>query len=121
MAILQCAPNLTGEFTSDPLAQTAMADNVIQHLATVHVLEDHIIVVLMDDHFSHAADIRVVKKHGKGGFAKSPNLLRCVPRSLTRGGIVGAIPIHLRWRIRVNTRKYLDGELEVQRVDEYIN
>ena len=39
-----------------------MANNVIQHVPAVNVLKDHVIVVLVDDHLSHATDIWVVQE-----------------------------------------------------------
>lgn len=37
-----------------------MADNVVEHLAPVDILKDHIVVVLMDYHLAHAADIGMI-------------------------------------------------------------
>ena len=78
-----------------------MANNVVEHLTTVDILEDHVIVVLVNDHFPHAADVRVVKKHGKGSFPKSTNFL---------GGILGGL---FRCRLRTGcscSRTAADGD-----------
>jgi len=38
-----------------------MTDDVIEHLASIDILKDHVIVVLVDDQLSHAADVRMVE------------------------------------------------------------
>lgn len=38
-----------------------MADDVVEHLTAVDVFEYHVVVMLVDNHFSHAADVRVVE------------------------------------------------------------
>lgn len=60
MAVVQSAAYLPGELTCHPFPQPTMADDIVKHLATIHVLEHHIIVMLVDDHLSHTADIWVM-------------------------------------------------------------
>jgi len=60
-----------------------MADDIIEHLPTVDVLEDHVVVMLVNDHFAHSTDIRVMEEHGKCGLSKSTNFPR---------GIFGGLP-----------------------------
>ena len=85
-----------------------MADDVVEHLASADVLEDHVIVVLVDDHLSHAADVRVVEEHGQRRLAESADLLRSVLRCLLggrfRGGRTGG-------GVRGYAGQYLDGQL----------
>lgn len=57
------ASYLTSELASDTFPQPTVADNVVEHLATVYVLEYHVIMMLMDDHLTHAADVRMMEKH----------------------------------------------------------
>jgi hypothetical protein len=83
MAILQRTPNLPRKLSRHPFPQSTMADDIVQHLTSIDVLENHIIVMLMDDHLSHAAYVGVIEKHGKASFTKSSNLL---------GGIFGSLP-----------------------------
>jgi len=52
-----------------------MANDIIEHLSTVDILKDHVVVVLVDDHLSHAADVGVVEEHGEGSLSESANLL----------------------------------------------
>lgn len=75
MTIHESTTNLPSEFSSDTFSQTAMADDIVQHLTAVDVFKDHIVMVLMDDHLSHTADVRMVKKHGESGFSKGPYFL----------------------------------------------
>lgn len=78
MAVIQRAANLPRELPSHSFAQAPMTDNVIQHLAAVDVFENHIIMVLVNDHLSHATDIRMVEKHRQRCFAKCSGLFRGV-------------------------------------------
>lgn len=62
MAVLERTTDLSCEFSGCPLAKTSMADDVVEHLSTVDVFKDHIIVVRMNDHLSHTADVRMVQQ-----------------------------------------------------------
>ena len=79
MTILQRTPNLPGKFSCDPLPQSSVTD-LVQHLTSTGILENNIVVMLVY-HFSHATNVGVIEKHGRGG-AKSTNLL---------GGIFGPL------------------------------
>jgi len=63
MTIHQCTPYLPCELSCDTLAQTTMANDIVQHLTTIDIFRNHVIVVLMDYHLAHATDIGMVKKH----------------------------------------------------------
>jgi hypothetical protein len=65
-----------------------VADDVVQHLTSIDILENHIIVVLVNYHLSHATYVWMIKKHGKGGFAKSPDLFGGIFGSLPRCGVI---------------------------------
>ena len=60
VTIIEGASDLSCEFTSNTLAQSTMTDDVIEHLTAVDILKDHVVVMLMDDHFAHAANVRVM-------------------------------------------------------------
>ena len=45
-----------------------MADDVVEPLTTIDVFKDHVVVMLMDDHFAHAADVWVVQQHRKSNL-----------------------------------------------------
>ena len=64
VAVVERATNLPRELARNPFAEAAMADDVVEHLASADILEDHVIVVLVNDHLPHAADVRVVEEHG---------------------------------------------------------
>lgn len=40
-----------------------MADDIVEHLAPIDILENHVVMVLMDDHLAHPAYVRVIQKH----------------------------------------------------------
>lgn len=89
VTIVECTANLARKLACDTFAQSTVADDVVEHLAAAHVLEDHVIMMLMDDHFAHAADVGMVEKHGQGGLADRPDLL---------GGILGRLLCDGLWR-----------------------
>ena len=63
VTIHQRAPYLPCELPRNTLAQTTMANDIVQHLTAIDILRNHVIVVLMDYHLAHSTDIRMVKKH----------------------------------------------------------
>jgi len=48
-----------------------VTDDVVEHLTTVDIFEYHVVMMLMDDHLTHAADVRVMEEHGEGGLTES--------------------------------------------------
>ena len=52
-----------------------MTDNIIQHLTPIDVFEYHVVVMLVDDHFAHAANVGMVEEHGESRFANGTNFL----------------------------------------------
>lgn len=87
MAIFQCTPNLPRELSRNTFPQSTVTNDVVQHLTSIDILENHIIVVLVDYHFSHATYVGVIEKHGKCGFSKSSDLLGGILGGLSRGGV----------------------------------
>ena len=65
VAILEHAPDLTHKLPRDIFPWATVADDIVQHLTTIDVFENHVVVVLMDDHLElpHATDVGVVEKH----------------------------------------------------------
>lgn len=61
VTVIQCAGDLSGKLSRRPFSQPPMTNDIVQHLTAVDKLEDHVIVVRMDDHLPHPADIRVVQ------------------------------------------------------------
>ena len=99
MTVIQCTPNLPRKLPRHSLPESAMADDVVQHLPPVHVLENHIVVVLVDDHFAHAANIRMVKEHRKRSLTQRPDLLRRILRRLLGCRLRGASLLSATTRI----------------------
>jgi hypothetical protein len=75
MQVLQRRADLACKFAGDALAEAAVADDVVEHLSAVDILGDHVIMVGVDDHLAHAADVRVVEEHGERGLAVDADLL----------------------------------------------
>jgi hypothetical protein len=110
MAILQRTPYLPSKLSRHAFPQPSMADDKVQHLPSVDVLEHHVVVMLMDDHLTHTADIGMVKEQREGCFAECADLFRGILGSLPRGGLrVRAIQLRSgRW---MDAREDLDSEL----------
>jgi len=62
MTILESAPDLPGKLSRHTFSQSSVADDKIEHLSTIDILKDHVVVVLMDNHLTHAAYIGMVEK-----------------------------------------------------------
>jgi hypothetical protein len=76
MAVLQRAPDLPRELPRGPLPQSAMTDDVVEHLPSAHVLGDHVEVVGVGKHLGHAADVRMMEDGRDGGLSYGPDLFR---------------------------------------------
>ena len=87
MAVLERAPDLARKLARDALAQLPVADDIVEHLPAVDVLKHHIVMVLVDDHLAHAADVGVVEQLGQRGLADGADLLGMVARGLLDGGL----------------------------------
>lgn len=89
-----------------------MADDIVEHLAPIDILENHVVMVLMDDHLAHPAYVRVIQKHRQSCFAKGSDLLGCISRGLTCCRVVGcARPVCLRRWVGVYSRQNFHGQL----------
>lgn len=62
MTVYQCTPDLTRKLSCRPLPKPTVADDIIEHLTAIDKLEDHIIVVGVNDHFAHPADVGMMQE-----------------------------------------------------------
>lgn len=76
VAVLQRAPNLPRELSRRPFPQSPMADDVVEHLTSAHVLGDHVEVVGVGEHLGHAADVRMMEDGRYGGLSNGSDLFR---------------------------------------------
>ena len=76
MAVLQSASNLSRKLAGSPFPQPAVGDDVIEHLTTVNELEDHVVMMCVDDHLPHTADVGMVQEHRNGRLSHSADLFR---------------------------------------------
>lgn len=63
VAVVDGASNLPGKLPGNAFPQPTVTNDVVEHLAAVDILGDHIIMMLVDDHLAHAADVGVVEEH----------------------------------------------------------
>ena len=75
VAVLQRTPDLPRKLPGDPFTESSMGDDIIEHLPTRDVLEDHVVVMLVDDHLPHPTDVRVVEEHTERGFPNRTDFL----------------------------------------------
>lgn len=76
MAVLECTGDLTGKLPCSSLAESAMGNDVVEHLTTVDPLADHVVVVGIDMHGFHTANVRMVEEELDGGFPNGAHFLR---------------------------------------------
>ena len=62
MTITECTAYLPCKPSSCAFLEASMADDVVEHLATVDVLANHVIMMLMNDHLTHTTDVGMVEK-----------------------------------------------------------
>ena len=55
-----------------------MGYDIVEHLAAVDVLKDHVVVMLMHDQLAHPANIRMVQEQTERRLANCADLLGCV-------------------------------------------
>ena len=75
VAVVQGTSNLSRKFSRNAFPQAAMTDDVVEHLPAIDVLEHHVVVVLVDNHLTHATNIRMMQKHGESSFTNGSNFL----------------------------------------------
>ena len=56
MAVIERAGNLTTEFSGLLLLESAMRDDVVKHLPTIDIFEQHIPVIFGSLHVAHTTD-----------------------------------------------------------------
>jgi len=78
VAVIECASDLPTELAGLLLFELAMGDDVVEHLAAVDVLKQHVPVVVCADNITQATYIGVVEECYDGGFASGSDLLGLV-------------------------------------------
>ena len=53
-----------------------MTDDIIEHLASIDVFEDHVVVIWIYEHALHASDVWMVKQKYDTSFSYCPNFFR---------------------------------------------
>lgn len=75
MAVVEGAGDLAGEFAGLLLLELPMGNNVVEHLASVDKLEEHVPVIVGPDDIAQAAYMRVVQESHDGSLARGADLL----------------------------------------------
>lgn len=97
MAVVQRARNLPAKLPRLLLFQPAVADDVVEHLPAVDVLEQHVPVVIRAHDVAHAADVGVVNQRDDGRFPRRAHLLRMIGALALRLRAVLAVGAHARY------------------------
>lgn len=84
VTVVERTADLARELARNAFPEPSVADDVVQHLPATHVLEHHVVMMLVDDHLPHPADVRVVEQHRERSLAQRPYLLRGVLGCLLR-------------------------------------
>lgn len=111
VAVVQRTPNLPRELACHSFSQPPVADDVVQHLSPVDILGHHVIVVLVNDHLPHPADVRVMEQHRQRSLAQDTDLLRRFLRSLLRRRLRVSRRLDAA-AARSDARKDFDSELD---------
>ena len=62
MTITECTAYLPRNLSGSVFPEAFVADDVVEHLAAVDALENYVIMVRVNDHFAHAADVGMVEE-----------------------------------------------------------
>ena len=109
--VVEGTSDLPCKLASDSFPETTMADDVVEHLTPVDVFEDHVVVMLMDDHFTHAADVRMVEQHRESSLPDGADFLGSVFRCLLSDGLWRRIRTIGNRRGWMHAGENFDGEL----------
>lgn len=84
VTVVQRARNLAAEFAGLFLFQFPVRDDVVEHLTTIDILEEHIPMIVRPLDIPHRADVGMIQEGDNGGFPGRTNLLRVIrPLTLT--------------------------------------
>lgn len=91
VAIVEGTRNLTAELAGLLLLELAVRDDVVEHLTTVDILEEHVPVVICPHNVSHAANVGVVEEGDDGSLASCSDLFGLVSSLLIGAALVAII------------------------------
>lgn len=78
MTVIQRAGDLSSELASLLFFEFAMRNNIVEHLATVDVFEQHVPMVGGAHDVAHATDVRMVHETDDGGFTGGSDFLGAI-------------------------------------------
>lgn len=88
VTVIQGARNLATEFASLLLLKLAVGYNIVEHLAAVDVLEQHIPVIIRSNDIAHAADMRMVEQGNDSRLASCSYFFRLIRTFLVGTALV---------------------------------
>lgn len=103
VAVVKGTGNLAGKLASLLFLETAVRDDVIEHLTAIDKLKHHVPMEVCPDDIFHAADIRVAEEADNGGLSGGADFF----------GVVGSLTISSALMLILRLARHnLDGGLE---------
>ncbi len=78
VAVVESASDLATEFAGLLLLELAVGNYVVEHLASIDKLEEHVPVVVCTNDITQAANVGMVEEGDDGSFTGGANLFRLV-------------------------------------------
>ena len=91
VTVVQGTDDLPTKLASLFLLELAMRDDIVEHLAAIDKLEQHIPVVISPHDISEAADVRMAEEGNNSCFASCANLFRLVCPFFLRSALVAIV------------------------------
>jgi len=63
MTITECTAYLPRKLSGPAFPEASVVGDVVEQLVAVNVLGNHVVMMLMNDHLAHAADVGMVEEH----------------------------------------------------------
>lgn len=102
VAVVESTGDLAGKLACLLFLEAAMRDDVVEHLAAIDKLEQHVPVVVGTDNVSHAADVGVVEQADNGSLSGGSDFFGVVGALAVSGALVLVLGL---------SRHYLDSDL----------
>lgn len=78
VAVVEGAGDLTAELAGLLFLELAVGDDVVEHLASIDKLKEHVPVIVCTNDIAKSTDVRVVEEGDDGGFTCGANLFGLV-------------------------------------------
>lgn len=95
MAIVQSTSNLTSEFSSSFFLEFAMRDNIIEHLSSIDIFKQHIVVMGHNHNITHSTNVWMTQEGRYSGFPNRSDLFAFIVVALLVVRILGILDIRI--------------------------